>query len=186
MAAEVDGRRLSDHELQWMLLLLLLGGNETSTALLTNVVWRLLEAPARWAALKEAPELVDIAVEESLRHDPPVLGLFRTPTHDVTRHGVTIPEKTKVMLCYASANRDAAVFDDPEHYRLDRTLDDTKRHLSFGFGAHFCPGAALARLEARITLHRLIERAPDLRLTRVPERIVPFNLWGRRTLPVAW
>jgi cytochrome P450 len=185
-AAEVDGRRLSDHELQWMLLLLLLGGNETSTALLTNVVWRLLEEPGRWNALAESPELVDVAVEESLRHDPPVLGLFRTPTHDVTRHGVTIPEKTKVMLCYASANRDATVFDDPEHYRLDRTLDDTKRHLSFGFGAHFCPGAALARVEARITLHRLIERVPDLRLTGAPERIVPFNLWGRRTLPVAW
>jgi cytochrome P450 len=185
-AAEVDGRRLSDHELQWMLLLLLLGGNETSTALLTNVVWRLLEEPGRWESLKATPDLVDVAIEESLRHDPPVLGLFRTPTRDVTLHGVTIPEKTKVMLCYASANRDEAVFDDASHFRLDRALDDAKRHLSFGFGAHFCPGAALARLEARITLLRLAERAPGLRLDGTPERIVAFNLWGRRTLPVAW
>ena len=74
-----------------MLLLLLLGGNETSTALITNLVWRLLEQRSRWAAVVADPALVDAAVEESLRHDPPVLGLFRTPTHDVTRHGVTIP-----------------------------------------------------------------------------------------------
>jgi cytochrome P450 len=185
-AAEVDGRRLTDHELQWMLLLLLLGGNETSTALLTNVVWRLLEAPERWDTLRSSPELVDVVVEESLRHDPPVLGLFRTPTRDVTLHGVTIPEKAKVMLCYASANRDDAVFDDPEEFRLDRAPDDVRRHLSFGFGAHFCPGAALARLEARLTLERLVERAPGLRLAGPTERIVAFNLWGRRSLPVAW
>ena len=186
VAAEVDGRRLSDHELQWMLLLLLLGGNETSTALLTNVVWRLLQVPQRWAAVREDPGLVDVAVEESLRHDPPVLGLFRTPTRDVTLHGTTIPEKAKVMVCFASANRDAVVFDDAEHFRLDRDLDDVRRHLSFGFGAHFCPGAALARLEARVTLRRVVERLPELRLAGAPERIVPFNLWGRRTLPVEW
>ncbi len=186
VAAEVDGRRLTDHELQWMLLLLLLGGNETSTALLTNVVWRLLQVPDRWAAVTADPALVELAIEESLRHDPPVLGLFRTPTHAVTLHDVTIPEKAKVMVCFASANRDAAMFPDSEQFRLDRSIDDVKRHLSFGFGAHFCPGAALARLEARVTLRRLVERLPGLRLAGAPERIVPFNLWGRRTLPVAW
>ncbi len=186
VVAEVDGRRLTNHELQWMLLLLLLGGNETSTALLTNVVWRLLEAPQRWEAVKADPGLVDVAVEESLRFDPPVLGLFRTPTRDVTLHDVTIPEKAKVMVCFASANHDESVFDEPEEFRLDRATDDVKRHLSFGFGAHFCPGAALARLEARITLRLLVERLPGLRLAGAPERIVPFNLWGRSTLPVAW
>ena len=157
-AAEVDGRRLTDRELQWMLLLLLLGGNETSTALLTNLTWRLLQVPARWAAVRDDPALAEIAVEESLRFDPPVLGLFRTPTHDVTLHGVTIPEKAKVMVCFASANHDGAVFHDAETYRLDRALDEARHHLSFGFGAHFCPGAALARLEARITLRRLVAR----------------------------
>jgi cytochrome P450 len=186
IVAEVDGRRLTDRELQWMLLLLLLGGNETSTALLTNMVWRLLEEPARWEAVKADPTLVDLAVEESLRHDPPVLGLFRTPTRDVTVHGVTIPEKAKVMVCFGSANHDEAVFGDPERYRLDRDLEETKHHLSFGFGAHYCPGAALARLEARISLRLLIAHLPGLHLTGPPERIVPFNLWGRRSLPVAW
>jgi cytochrome P450 len=186
LVAEVEGRRLTDHELCWMLLLLLLGGNETSTALLTNVLWRLLEEPVRWDALVRDPALVDAAVEEALRHDPPVLGLFRTPTHDVTRHGVTIPHKAKVMVCFASANHDEAVFDDPESFRLDRPADELKRHLTFGFGAHFCPGAALARLEARITLRLFARRLPGLRLAGDPERIVAFNLWGRRTLPATW
>jgi cytochrome P450 len=186
IVADLDGRRLTDHELQWMLLLLLLGGNETSTALLTNLVWRLLEDRSRWEAVKADPSLIDVAVEESLRHDPPVLGLFRTPTRDVSVHGVCIPKKAKVMVCFGSANHDEGVFSDPEHYRLDRSMDETKRHLTFGFGAHYCPGAALARLEGRITLRLLVEHLPDLRLTGPPERIVPFNLWGRRSLPVAW
>jgi cytochrome P450 len=186
IVADLDGRRLTDHELQWMLLLLLLGGNETSTALLTNMLWRLLETPGRWEAVKADPTLVDLAVEESLRHDPPVLGLFRTPTRDVAVHGVTIPEKAKVMVCFGSANHDGAVFVDAERYRLDRDLEATKRHLTFGFGAHYCPGAALARLEARVTLRLLIEHLPGLRLTGRPQRIVAFNLWGRRSLPVAW
>jgi cytochrome P450 len=186
LVAEVDGRRLDDRELQWMLLLLLLGGNETSTALITNLVWRLLERRERWEAVAADPALVDAAVEESLRHDPPVLGLFRTPTHDVTRHGVTIPAKAKVMVCFAAANRDPGEFERPEEFRLDRPTSELKRHMSFGFGAHFCPGAALARLEARVTLRLFLERLPGLALAGDPERIAAFNLWGRRTLPATW
>jgi cytochrome P450 len=122
-----------------------------------------------------------------LRFDPPVLGLFRTPTRDVQLHGVAIPKKAKTMLCFASANRDEDNgIDHPGEFRLDRPLDTVRQHLSFGFGAHFCPGAALARLEAQLTLRLLVERTPYLRLTGSPERIVPFILWGRRTLPVAW
>ena len=184
--AEVDGRRLSDHELAWMLLLLLLGGNETSTALLTNLLWRLLEDRIRWEAVLADPDLHEIAVEESLRHDPPVLGLFRTPTSDVTRHGVTIPAKEKVMLCYGSANHDPEHFSNPDEFRLDRPLDEARRNLTFGFGAHFCPGAALARLEARITLRVLARRMPNLALNGPTTRIVAFNLWGRASLPVSW
>lgn len=178
---------IGEADLNLVLLLLLLGGLETSTALLTNLVWRLLEDRSRWEAVAADRRLVDVAVEESLRHDPPVLGLFRTPTRDVVRHGVTIKEKTKVMLCFASANRDDATgLLEPETFRLDRDLDDVRQHLSFGFGAHFCPGAHLARLEARVTLHVLLDRLPSLRLDGPTERITPFLLWGRRRLPVAW
>ena len=185
--AEVEGRSLDDKELSWTLLLLLLGGNETRTGMITNLVWRLLQVPDRWAALREDPSLVDAAVEESLRFDPPVLGLFRTPTRDLTLHGTTIPAKAKVMLLYAAPNRDPEIFDAPDEFRLERDPDETRRRvLTFGFGHHYCPGAALARVEARIALRMLLERAPDLRLVGEPERIVPFNLWGRATLPVAW
>jgi cytochrome P450 len=116
-----------------------------------------------------------------------VLGLFRTPTRDVTLHGVDIPEKSKVMLCFASANREAPNgLERPDEFRLDRDPDKVRQHLSFGFGVHFCPGAHLARLEGRVTLRVLLELLPDLRLDGPVERIEPFLLWGRETLPVRW
>ena len=91
------------------------------------------------------------------------------------------------MLLYAAPNRDPEIFDAPDEFRLERDPDETRRRvLTFGFGHHYCPGAALARVEAQIALRMLLERAPDLRLVGEPERIVPFNLWGRATLPVAW
>ena len=187
VVASYDGRRLEDAELHLMLMLLLLGGLETSTALLGNLVWRLLEDRSRWEAVRADPSLVEVAVEESLRHDPPVLGLFRTPTRDVDVHGVTIPKDAKVMLAFASANRDVDNrVEDPETFRLDRPLDEARRHLSFGFGVHFCPGAHLARLEAQVSLRVLLERMPDLRLDGPTERIAPFILWGRQRLPVRW
>lgn len=186
VVAEYQGRRLTDVEMQWALLLLLLGGNETSTALLTNLLWRLLEDRSRWEALLDERGLIDLAIEESLRHDPPVLGLFRTATRDLDLHGVHIPEKSKLMVCYASANRDETVWDRPEEFRLDRSFDEVRGHLSFGFGNHFCPGAALARLEARVTLRLLLDRLPELHLDGESTRIVPFNLWGRASLPLRW
>lgn len=187
VVAEVEGRRLDDRDLQSTLLLLLLGGNETSAGLLTNLLWRLLEVPERWDAVKAEPELVDAVVEESLRYDSPVLGLFRVTPRAVRLHDVTIPEKSKVMLLYAAVNRDPALFEHPDEFRLDRNPEETQRRLmTFGFGHHYCPGAALARLEARTSLRLLIERAPGLRLNGKPTRIVPFNLWGRGTLPIAW
>ena len=125
--------------------------------------------------------LIDTAIEESLRFDPPVLGLYRTTTREVTVHGVTIPENAKVMLHYAAANRDAEVYPDPDKFSLDRPAT---RHMAFGLGIHFCLGAELARLEARLALKVLMERLPNLTLENTGERIKPFFLWGRRKLPV--
>jgi cytochrome P450 len=187
VVAETDGWRPTDDDLRLLLVLLLLGGLETSTALLTNVVWRLLQDRSRWEQLHCDPSGIEVAVEESLRFDPPVLGLFRTPTRDVELHGVQIPAKSKVMLNFASANRDAPNdLPDPEDFRLDRDADRVRRHLSFGFGVHFCPGAPLARLEGQISLRVLLARLPDLRLDGPTERIEPFLLWGRAQLPVRW
>jgi len=186
-AEDADGGHLAEHELLPLLIQLLVGGNETTTSLITNAIVRLTEDPTRWERLRAEPQLVEVAVEESLRFDPPVLGLFRTTTRAVALHGVELPEKAKVMLLYAAANRDPSAFEDPNTFSLDRDLDQLRRHhLSFGYGIHVCPGAALARLEARVALGQLAARLADLRLTAPPERIAPFLLWGKRTLPAAW
>jgi cytochrome P450 len=186
VVATYQGRRLLDDELQTILIQLLLGGNETTTSLITNVMLRLLEDRSRWEALCANQSLVDVAIEESLRFDPPVLGLFRTSLEPTELHGVELPAKTKLMVTYASANRDASVFSDPDSFRLDRTPEELRKHLSFGLGHHFCPGASLSRLEGRVTLRLFAERLPKLRLVGAPERIEPFNLWGQKKLPVAW
>ena len=178
---EQDGVSLKDDEIQSVLRQLLVGGNETTTSLITNCVWRLLQNPGLWQRLVDEPELVNTAIEESLRFDPPVLGLYRTTTRDVELHGKTIPENAKVMLHYAAANRDPAMYEDPNVFSLDRPA---KRHMAFGLGVHFCLGAELARMEARTALAALVRRFPKLSLVDDGERIKPFFLWGRKLLPV--
>ncbi len=187
LVASADGRRLTDPELLNILQQLLVGGNETTTSLITNLFWRILERPELYDELRDRPNLDAVAVEESLRFDAPVLGLYRTNTRELELHGVTIPETTKAMATYGAANRDPEVFDDPDTFRLDRDFDLLRRtHLAFGLGRHFCPGAHLSRLEARIMLRRVLDRVPDLRLDGPTTRIPTFLLWGRRTLPIAW
>ena len=181
VVAESDGVRLDDLSIQGLVSQLLVGGNETTTSLITNVVWRLLEDRALWERVVADPSLIDRAVEESLRFDPPVLALFRTTTRDVEIGGVAIPKGAKVMLNYAAANRDPSVFEDPDRFSLDRP---PRKHLSFAVGIHVCIGAEMARLEARTALKALTTRFPDLRLVDRGERIKPFFLWGRRRLPV--
>ncbi len=166
---------------QSMLQQLLVGGNETTTSLITNAVWRLLQHPEQWQALIEEPDLADAAIEESLRFDPPVLGLYRNTTREVTLHGTTIPKGAKVLINYAAANRDGSVFDAPDQFDIRRPR---KRHMSFGLGIHMCLGAPMARMEATIALRALAEQIPQLSLVSDGERIAPFFLWGRKTLPL--
>ncbi len=185
-AAYDDGALIDNADALSLLMQLLVGGNETTTSLITNLVWRLLESPAQYAQLVQEPELISAAIEESLRFDPPVLGLYRNTTRAVTLHEVTIPAQTKVWINYAAANRDASAFPNPDLFDLQRYQHHKpKRHMSFGLGVHFCLGAPMARLEAEIALNALVKRLPDLRLMGEGERIAPFFLWGRRTLPVA-
>ena len=166
-----------------MLNQLLVGGNETTTSLITNLFWRLLEKPSRWRTLLEDRSLVRSAVEESLRYDPPVLGLYRNSASDIKIHDETIPEGEKVYVYYAAANRDPRVFNKPNEFDISRKA---RRHMSFGLGTHFCVGAPTARLEAEVVLEVMLERMPDLRMLNSGERIKPFFLWGRKHLPCAW
>lgn len=180
-ARQATGDFAAVADAQSVLMQLLVGGNETTTSLISNCVWRLLEEPDRWQQLVDDPRLIENAIEESLRFDPPVLGLYRNTTRIIELHGVQIPANSKVFINYAAANRDPSVFPDPDLFDLQR---ERKRHLAFGLGLHFCIGAPMARMEAEIALRILGERLPDLHLLGPGERIAPFFLWGRRKLPL--
>ena len=176
-----SGELIKDADALSILSQLLVGGNETTTSLITNLVWRLLENPAEWQAVKADRALLENAVEESLRFDPPVLGLYRNTTREVTLYNTKIPADTKVWINYAAANRDATVFTEPDIFSVQRPK---KRHLAFGLGTHFCLGAVMARMEASIALDALLERCPTLTLSGPGNRIAPFFLWGRKSLPL--
>lgn len=185
--AEYEGRTLDVSEMLGILVQLLVAGNETTTSMLTNLIRRLCEQPELQAALRAEPALHEVAIEESLRYDAPVMGLFRTPNEPVVIDGVEIPADAKVMLLYASANRDADVWEEPDRFRLDRDAVELRRtHLAFGAGAHHCVGAPLARLEGRVALGRVLDRLPNLRLAGEPTPVPPFFLQGCARLPVTW
>jgi cytochrome P450 len=184
--ARYQGRLWTSEEIDSVMTAIIAGGHETTTSLLTNLMWRLLEDPARWALLKEKPELINAAIEESLRFDPPQLGMFRTSLCPSKLLGMDVPEHAKVMLLYGSACRDETVFEHADEFRLDRPAEVGRRHMAFGTGNHACPGAPLARLEVRIALRALLDRLPNPRLLGSGKRIDTFNFWGRKRLPMAW
>ena len=186
LVIRVEGRRLNDPELFNICTAFLTGGQETTTSLITNVVWRLLEVPQRWEQLKAHPELIENAIEESLRFDPPVIAHFRTSKCPVVMNGIEMPEKTKLMFSMIGANRDPDIFPDPNSFEIDRPLGQVRKHLSFGYGVHFCLGSPIARLEAKVALQRLVAKLPKLRLVGETTRINSWMYWGRHDLPVAW
>jgi cytochrome P450 len=153
--AVVDGERLTDEEILGFCFLLVVAGTETTTNLLGLGVLALAAAPDERARLASDSSLIAGAVEEMLRWGSPVQGLARTTTRAVRRHDVEIPEGAKVQLLFGSANRDERVFTDPERFDVTRSIE---RHLAFGHGVHFCLGAALARLEARVVFEELLGR----------------------------
>jgi len=151
--AEVDGARLTDDELLGFFELLLLAGHETTTNLIDNAVLSLAEHPQQLVRLRAQPELLALAIEEVLRWRSPVQAVFRTTRHAVSLHGETIPAGALVLAMLGSANRDPAQFPDAEAFDVGRTPN---AHVAFGHGIHFCVGAPLARLEARIALTELL------------------------------
>jgi cytochrome P450 len=179
--AKEDGNYMSDDELVSFAGQIFVAGNETTTSLISNLVWRLLTIGDFWNEFCRDEIDVDDAINESLRFDPPLLGLFKTTSRDVEFDGVTIPSNTKVMMHYGAANRDPQAFSEPNTFKLKRS---GKKMLSFSVGLHVCIGRELAKLEARVTLMALRNRYPNLRLVNEGERVGPFLFWGRSKLPV--
>jgi cytochrome P450 len=181
---EVDGHRLTDVEVRTQMFFLVISGNETTRHLIGNLVHTVASDPVLFARLQAEPELIPIAVEESLRHDPPVHMLMRNCVRDAVVGGTTIEAGSKVVFGIASANRDEQYYEDAAAFRLDRP--DPRAHVAFGGGPHVCPGASLARLEARVVLDELCARVGTIELEPGYEfRKVPvFWANGPSTLPV--
>jgi cytochrome P450 len=174
-------------EMLQMLVQFLVAGNETTTNLLTTIVYRLVTDAELMASVRRDPDLVEPLVEEVLRAESPVQGLFRRARQATTVGGVEIPEGGLLWLAYGSANRDHSAFPSGEDVLLDRT--ENQPHLAFGRGEHFCLGAGLARLEARIGIQTLLARLDDLALVGTAEdvRWLPnFVLHGISALPLTF
>jgi cytochrome P450 len=180
IAAEEDGGRLTDDELLNTAILLLVAGNETTTNLIGNGMLALLRHPAEHERVWADWSLISTAVEEMLRFDSPVQLTNRLAKADLEMGGMEIKEGQAVYLILAAANRDPAQFPEPDRFDVGRA---NNKHVAFGGGPHFCVGAPLARLEARIVVRTLRERYPNLRLSSdTPEYRENFNLRGLKAL----
>ena len=158
--AEAEHDALTELEILNFCQLLLVAGNETTTNLITNGALAFATFPEEWQKLLAQPLLAPMVVEEVLRYDSPVQATFRTTTRAVELHGTTIPADSKVALLWASANHDAGVFPAPERFNITRTPN---QHVAFASGIHYCLGASLARLEARLTTETFVRRLRHLR-----------------------
>lgn len=185
LAAEIEGEKLSVAELLGFCSLLLVAGNETTTNLIGNAVLCFTEVPGTIERLQAEPSLLPQAVEEVLRFRSPVQSMYRVTATETTLGGLQIPAGAPLVAWIGSANRDERHFQRPDQFDIDR---GPVRHLAFGHGIHFCLGAPLARLEARIALAAILSRLPGLVVdaqTRL-ERVESTIIYGLKELPVSW
>ena len=178
---EKDGERLSDKELYHQCIFLLNAGHETTTNLIGNGMWLLLQNPGELARLRADPALVPLAIEEMLRYDGPIQLNNRRLTAPLTLSGKTLPADTLITIGIGAANHDPAQFADPERFDVGRKPN---RHVAFGQGDHVCVGMNVARMEGRIALGRLLARFPQIELDGTPERDRRIRFRGFRKLPV--
>ncbi|MEU3183592.1 cytochrome P450 [Streptomyces sp. NPDC006923] len=187
-----DGDRLSAAELRAWAYVLLIAGHETTVNLISNAVRTLLAHPGQLAALRADFTLLDGAIEETLRYEGPVETSTLRFTREPVAYGDTVvPAREMVLVGLASADRDPARFPDPDTFDIRRSTTEGRGHghLAFGHGIHFCLGAPLARLEARVVIRTLLERCPELALDPAAgsfEWLPGLLIRGVRRLPVRW
>ncbi len=184
LAAEIDGDRLDDVEILGFLFLMIIAGNETTTKLLGNAVYWLWRNPDQRRLIARDATLIPRWVEETLRYDGSTQALARTVVGDLELHGQTMRDGDRVVLLVGSGNRDERAFTEPDRYDI---LRDTNAMLSFGQGTHFCLGAALARLEARLALEEVQRRFPDYVIDEGGvARVHSVNVRGFAALPITF
>jgi len=178
---EKDGHKLTDTELYHQCIFLLNAGHETTTNLIGNGLWALLNHPGELAKLRADPGLVPSAVEEMLRYDGPIQLNNRRLLEPMALGSRTLPEGTPITIGIGAANRDPAQFEDPERFEAARKPN---RHIAFGQGDHVCVGMNVARMEGRIAFSRLLAKFPKVELAGEPERDRRVRFRGLRRLPV--
>lgn len=178
---------LSIEELQDLMHQLVTGGFETTTAALSTGLWLLIRHPEQMAKLRADESLLENFIDESLRFDSPVAGLWRTTTCPVTVAETELPAEASVMVRYAAANRDEARFAEADRFDIER--DNANEHLAFGWGTHFCVGAQLARAELRSAFGAILARLDDIELAHPLDPLpheFSFFLRPMKELPIAF
>jgi cytochrome P450 len=181
--ARVDGEPLNDFDTASYYVIIATAGHDTTSATISGGLHALIEHPDQLRRLQEEPELMPLAVDEMIRWVTPVKEFMRTAARDYELRGTTIREGQAVLLSYPSANRDEDVFDDPFRFDVGR---DPNKHLAFGFGVHYCLGAALARIEVRAFFEELLPRLGSVELAGAPESIATTFVGGLKRLPIRY
>jgi cytochrome P450 len=182
--SEIDGERLEEFDLLMFCMTLLVAGNETTRNLIAHGTLALATHPDQRTLLHREPARIARAVDEMLRWGSPIGSFMRTATRDVDFNGTPVRAGDRLLMLYAAANRDESTFGpDAEEFRVAR---DASRHVAFGFGEHFCMGAALAQMEGRIAFEELLARFPGIALAGEVERIPSVLIRGIARLPVVF
>ncbi len=181
--AKIDGEPLSDMDTTSYYVIVASAGHDTTSAGIAGGLLALLENPAELDRLQKNPGLMGTAVEEMIRWVVPVKEFMRTAQSDTEVRGIPIAEGESVLLSYVSANRDEEVFEDPFRFDVGR---DPNRHLSFGYGVHFCLGAALARMEMNSFFTELIPRISSIELAGEPDFVATTFVGGLKHLPIRY
>jgi cytochrome P450 len=181
--ARIDGEQLSDVDTMSYYVLIATAGHDTTSAVIAGAMAALTEHPDQRNKLRTNMDLMPLATEEMIRWVTPVKEMMRTATEDTTIRGVSIKAGESVLLSYASANRDEDIFSDPFAFDVSR---DPNKHLAFGYGVHFCLGAALARMEINSFFTELLPRLDSVELNGVPELIATTFVGGLKHLPIRY
>jgi cytochrome P450 len=181
--ARIDGEPLSDIDTVSYYLIVATAGHDTTSATISGGLHGLIENPDQLARLRDDLELMPLATEEMIRWATPVKEFMRTAAEDTTVRGVPIASGDSVLLSYVSANRDEDVFSEPFRFDVGR---DPNKHLAFGYGVHFCLGAALARMEVNSFFAELVPRLKSIELTGDPQHVATTFVGGLKHLPVRY
>ncbi|XRQ06759.1 cytochrome P450 [Actinomadura welshii] len=181
--ARIDGEPLNDFDTASYYVIVATAGHDTTSATISGGLHALIENPDQLDRLRAKPELMPLAVDEMIRWVTPVKEFMRTAAADTEVRGVPIREGESLLLSYPSANRDEDVFDDPFRFDVGR---DPNKHLAFGFGVHYCLGAALARIEVRAFFEELLPRLNSIELGGTPESIATTFVGGLKRLPIRY